>query len=112
MNLDALKQFDSKTANGILAAAALATAPYPGVGEKPHVLQAYERQVDAVLSEIRQRLKISPHDESTGARALLDEALADALRKSIVGDAEVADALSRVGQAGRLPPTMYEVVQT
>src|SRR5215471_9357454 len=99
MNLETLKQFDSKTANGILAAAALATAPYPGVGEKPYVLQTYARQADAVLSEIRERLKISPHDESAKARASVDKALADALQDSIGGDAKIADALSRVGQA-------------
>src|SRR5262249_50084408 len=58
MNLDTLKSFDKKTAYGVLAAAALSTAPDPGVGQRAGVLRTYGREAEAVLAEIYNRLRI------------------------------------------------------
>ncbi len=112
MQLNSLKSLDSKTANGVLAAAALSTAPDPGVGERPNVLRAYEREAAAVLSEIRHHLRIAKDNDSSEARRLVSKALTDALQKSILADSNTADILSRIGSAGRLPPYAYNVVQS
>ena len=45
MHLDVLDRFDPATANGILAAAALASAPDPGVGERPVVLRTSKKRL-------------------------------------------------------------------
>ena len=51
MNFDlaTLKKFDHKTAEGVLAAAALSTAPNPGVDENPRFLNRYSKQAEDVL---------------------------------------------------------------
>jgi hypothetical protein len=112
MNLDTLQQLDHKTAQGVLAAAALSTAPNPGVAEAPQLLQRYTKQANDVLSEIRLRLRISPADDSIAARAAIDNVLANALQGLMLNPANVSSVLNRVGQSGRLAPVLYEVVQS
>jgi hypothetical protein len=112
MNLDTLSSFDTPTANGILAAAALVSAPNPGVGERPAVIRRYEREANKVLSEIRTRLKIADNNDSPEARASVSKVLAETLQQSILGHANTADILSRLGSAGRLWPTAYNVIQS
>ena len=110
MVLDTLKGVDSKTANGILAAAALMTSADPGIGEPAGIVRQYRIQADEILSEVRSRLKISVDDSSQKARTSIDDFLARALRDSALG-ANTHEALSRAGQAGRLSPALYQVVQ-
>jgi hypothetical protein len=111
MNLDALRSFDTPTANGVLAAAVLVSAPDPGVGERPAVVQRYEKEANAVLSEIRARLQIADKD-SPEARASVSKVLAEQLQQSILGDASTSDILSRLGSAGSLWPAAYNVIQS
>jgi hypothetical protein len=112
MNLSTLERFDAQTANAILAAAALASAPDPGVGEPLGLLRAYGEEADTVLTEIRNRLKISEDNNSPEARGSVERVLAEALQKSILSGRKITEALSRIGQAGRLAPELYDVVQS
>jgi hypothetical protein len=110
MTLNTLRQFDRKTAEGILAAAALATAPNPGLEE---FFGNYSQQANDVLSEIRSRLRISPTDNSDSARASIDNFLSGALKGLILQSANATtSALKRVGQSGRLSPVLYQVIQS
>jgi hypothetical protein len=111
MNLDALKSFDKATANGILAAATLASAPDPGVGERPLVLRRYEKEAAATLAEIRARLKIEAGSLSEETRTSVYKVLSDTLRQSILSEINPAEVLARIGKAGRLTPAAYNVVQ-
>jgi hypothetical protein len=110
MHLDVLDRFDHATANGILAAAALASAPDPGVGDRPLVLRTYEKEAEATLQEIRRRLGVTDRD-SAEAQAAVSKVLADSLRESILSGANTEEVLSRVGKAGLLAPAAYNVIQ-
>jgi hypothetical protein len=113
MNFDlaTLQKFDHKTAEGVLAAAALSTAPNPGVDENPQFLNRYSKQAEDVLLEIRSRLQISPTDNSIPARTAIDNVLSKALEGLILNPANTSSALNRAGQSGRLAPVIYQVVQ-
>jgi hypothetical protein len=102
MNLHALEKFDPETVNGILAAAALATSPNPGVGESALVSREYEREAAAALAEIRARLNLRPDADPEQAQALIAKTIADTLRQSILGHADADAILKRMGNAGRL----------
>jgi hypothetical protein len=110
MNIDALRAVDRVTASGILAAAALASAPNPGIGERPLVLRRYEREAEQVLSEIRGRLKVSPNTDAY--EASVSKIIADALQQAVLSQTNKADVLARVGAAGNLAPVAYNVIQT
>lgn len=111
MKLATLERVDPAAVKGILAAAALASAPDPGVGERPALLRTYEREATAVLSEIYDRLNISRENNSPQARVSISKAIAEALRQSILPNINVAEVLSRVGSAGLLAPSAYNVIQ-
>ena len=111
MNLDTLQKFDPKMAEGVLAAAALSTAPNPGVGETTQFLQRYSKQAEDILSEIRSRLRISPADDSVQARMAIDNILSKALQGLILNATNTSSALNRAGQSGRLAPVIYQVIQ-
>jgi hypothetical protein len=111
MHLDVLDRFDTATANGILAAAALASAPDPGVGNRPVVLRTYEKEAEATLQEIRRRLGVEDDPNSPKARASVSKVLADSLRQSILSDVNTEEVLSRIGKAGLLAPAAYNVIQ-
>jgi hypothetical protein len=111
MNLTTLEKCDRKTAEGILAAAAFATAPDAGVGEAPNLLRQYASQADDILAEVRNRLHIGAHDDSARSRAEIDKFLANALSQLILSPDKISDALARVGQSGRLSPALYQVDQ-
>jgi hypothetical protein len=112
MNLTTLQNVDRTTAEGILAAAALSTAPNPGVDEAPQFLGRYSKQASDVLSEIRSRLRIPPTDDSNFARASIDNFLASTLRGIILDSANTSTALGRAAQSGRLSPVLYDVIQS
>ncbi len=112
MNLNALQHVDRKTAEGILAVAALSTAPNSGMDEPTDFFGRYSKQAGDVLSEIRSRLKISPTDNSDPARVAIDNVLSNALQRLILDPANTSSALGRAGQSGRLSPVLYEVVQS
>jgi hypothetical protein len=61
--------------------------------------------------DVLQRLNISPDNNSPEARASVDKILADTLRQSLLSGVNSSDVLSRVGQAGRLWPVLYNVIQ-
>jgi hypothetical protein len=111
MMLDLFKQFDSATANGILAAAALTNTNNPEVGEQPAILRTYGKEAAVALTEIRDRLRIPRDLDSAQTHALISKAIADTLQQSILRDADTAKILTRIGNAGRLPPLAYDVIQ-
>jgi hypothetical protein len=110
MPLETLKRFDSTTANTILAAAALATTPQPGLGGGTDFAR-YEEEAAAVISEIRQNLRLKADDNSVAARARIDSAISSAFDQSIFHGSTEQEALKRAGNAGRLSPGAYQVIQ-
>jgi hypothetical protein len=112
MNLDTLQHLDKRTAEGILAVAALSTAPNSGVEETSDFFARYSKQADDLLSEIRSRLRISPADNSDSARATIDNFLSQTLQRLLLEPASASSALGRAGQSGRLSPVLYEVIQS
>jgi hypothetical protein len=109
MPLEVLSKFDAGTAGAVLAAAALSIAS-PGVDQADEFLSVRKDDVDAVLSEIRHKLNLGRDDNSSKAKASIDQFLSSALDES-VSDTAVQAALARAGQAGRLTPSAYKVVQ-
>jgi hypothetical protein len=110
MPLDMLNKFDPLTANSVLAAAALSTSPSPGIGDESEFVK-YATDAAAVLAEIRRNLNLKEDDNSTAARARIDSVLSDAFDQSIFRGSNAEAALSRAGNAGRLSPGAYQIVQ-
>jgi len=109
MNLDLLKNYDAKTASGILAAAVLSGSDLEGIG--PRTLQGFAKEAKNVIQEVRRQLNISSDDFSPGARASIDRVLADAIQNQVLPHNSLRTALARAGQAGRVPPEFYSVEQ-
>lgn len=105
MTLDILAKFQGEKRAQMLSAIALATSP-ASASEKRAVLSADEH---ALLAEIEQHVGVSGGDRSPSARARVDGFIADAIGRSVLGGRNIADVLASAGQAGRLPPSMYEV---
>ena len=111
MPLEVLRTLDSETSNTILAAAALATTANPEIDDTYGLIQKYQDQVDAVLKEIRQKLRLRENDRSPKATASIDDFLVKALDESVLAGSKAEAALRRVAQAGRLSPAAYKVIQ-
>ncbi len=110
--IDVLKRVDTATANNILAAAALATAPRPGLDDEADALvEQYQQQIDELLEGVRRELKLTPTDDSQKARTSIDRFLSKALERSVLTDDRAQIALQKVAQAGRLSPAAYKVIQ-
>jgi hypothetical protein len=112
MTLATLAKLDRRTAEGVLAAAALATSPDSGIARYENPLGQYSHQAADLLTEIRNHLRIKRDDNSPGSKYRIDAFLARALQESLVEPSANAAALHRVGQLGRLAPALYRVVQT
>jgi hypothetical protein len=112
MTLPLLESADKQELRGILAAAALASEPDPGVGSRAGVVDKYAKEATELLSGIRAHLKIDPDDQSPQARVAVDEFLSKALTRSLLEGVDKSEVLARVGQAGQLDPSLYEVVET
>jgi len=111
MTLQSLSTLDRNTANNVLAAAALAAAPNHGMGEFS-IVKSYEREVAAVLAEIRAELGFRDGPLPPRAQAQLDDYISREIDASIfVTDDQAAKALSRAGQHGRLSPALYKLEQ-
>lgn len=74
MTLQILEKRDQKTASGILAAAALASAANVA-GDEPAILQTYKAEAGQLLSEIRDQLQIGPDDNSSSSSVLISDFL-------------------------------------
>ena len=113
MILQVLKELDPETQdlNGISGGCRACQFTHPGVGDPPLVLQTYENEAVAALDEIRSRLKISSDTDPELAHSLVAKTIGDTLRQSILGHADASAVLKRIGNAGRLPPAAYNVVQ-
>lgn len=110
MILDTLKNFDTRTANGVLAAAALKCAPY-GTLDDAQVVITYGDEASALIQEIRQKLHLGGGTLRPDELAQVDETLGKLLSQSILSSDGSQEALARAGQAGRLPPGLYKVEQ-
>jgi hypothetical protein len=111
MTLVALKEFDRATSNNILAATALSTSTDTGLGE-PDFVRRYEPQIQAVLSEIRKRLRLGDGELSVDKQAAISEFLSREIRNTAFPSAKAAEAaLARAAHAGLVSPTLYRVVQ-
>lgn len=110
MSLSALKDLDSTEASRALAAAALMTSFDPGVSSDEFDVQKYTESAGAILSELRAKLKLTENDDSATARTKLGTALSNEIYRTVLSSKE-DDVLKRVGQAGLLPNSAYNVQQ-
>src|SRR6476659_5599060 len=111
MTLEILKNADKRTANGILAAAALTVSPDPGVGERPAILKEFGDEANELLLQVRGQLRLAEDDHSPAANAAMESFLAKQLATSIFEGVDKDRLFTRVGQAGQLPPLSYHVIQ-
>ncbi len=109
MNLDTLKNLDNATANSVLAAAALSMAPDAGLGDDD-IVKAHKAQADAVIKELRTKLALGGEGRLVPEQqARVDQLLGKVISATVFAERDPSDALARAGQAGRLPPGLYEV---
>jgi hypothetical protein len=106
MSLLALEPYDQATAANILAAAAFLAGPDPKGGDRSFV-DRYSKQAEAVLAEVRDSLS----SRRRGARISISSFLSDEMDSLLLAPEQTATALERAGQAGRLVPSIYKVVQ-
>jgi hypothetical protein len=111
MSIDLLANYDSKTANNILAAAALSTAPNPGIGRADDFINRYRNETSKLMADVRAKLGISADDISPKAMTSIERYLSKALNESVLSEADTPTLLAKAGQAGILSPTLYEVEQ-
>lgn len=106
MQLETLKSFTPQVAERVLTSAAL-------VGVWDEVLEKsdaeYRKEAEAVIDEIRAKLKINPSDTSVEARARVDEELSKIIDATLLGEAEFQSALDRAGREGRLSSGAYRI---
>jgi hypothetical protein len=109
MSLDILSKYDSRTADGILAAAALSTGYFATEADRPELLKRYHREVNDVLEQVRATLRIAKNDYSSAATSSIDKFFAKEISSRVLTEASAVEALNRAGQAGRVPPSLYTV---
>ncbi|MDX2201316.1 MAG: hypothetical protein NW223_01070 [Hyphomicrobiaceae bacterium] len=107
-SLRTLKDFDTVTANGVLAAVALSTSADPGI-EKSTLVEQYRHQANAVANEIRSALQLGSGALTRDDQARFDAFLAREIQKNVFANRDPLDALGKAGQAGRLPSSLYKV---
>lgn len=105
MTLTALQKFEQNKARTILAAAALSQDRLA----EPESISKYSVEVAEVLAEIRAALNLSPNDESINARRKIDLALADEIKRVILGQTSIDDVQGKLGTRGELPIGAYKV---
>jgi hypothetical protein len=111
MSLDILSKYDDRTAEGILAAAALSTGYFATESDRPEILKRYEREASDVLEQVRAQLRIAKNDHSSAATSTIDRFFAKEISSRVLTEKSAVEALKRAGQAGRVPPSLYVVVQ-
>jgi hypothetical protein len=111
MSLEVLRRFDRETSNTILAVTALSTTANPAIDDTGKLITKYQAEVDAVLAEIRQKLRLRENDQSSKAKASIDDFLVKALDDAVLVGGAADAALKRAAQAGRLTPAAYKVIQ-
>jgi hypothetical protein len=104
MQLSTLERYDAKTANAILAAAALSQqdTPYLSASEGK-----YDTEVSELISELESQLNLSRDDEA--GRKKLRAYLSDKVRTALLGGNSVENVQSRLGQRGDLPISSYRL---
>src|SRR5689334_22022569 len=112
MTLQALSKYDNRTAEGILAAAALSTGHFATELDRPALLRQFSREAEDVIEEVRLKLRIDMSDRSSEAISSIDRFLAKEISDRVLPGSAAREALDRAGQAGRVPPALYTVLQS
>ncbi len=105
--ISALEKFDSVTAVGILARAALSIENHnnpAGALKLPE--EALVR--NAVIAEIRRTIGVQPDDQSPRTLERLGDAL-DTECDSLIGPTDSESALKRLSERGELPSDLFEI---
>lgn len=111
MSLASLREYDQPTSATILAAAMLSLGPDPEVGPRP-ISHEYDFVAKEVIAEIEKSIAALNTGKRSDKRISLGQALSKELDRALGStSASQADALSRAGQAGRLLPSIYKVIQ-
>jgi hypothetical protein len=106
MNVEQVRSLDKKTASGIFAAAALASAADPGLHQSS-LKKEFGDFVNPLLNDIRTKLKLAAEDNSPRARRSINEFLGQELKAVVLRTVDTSEVLSAAGQAGRLSPSLY-----
>jgi hypothetical protein len=112
MSLNFLSKYDDRTAEGILAAAALSTGYFATDLDQPAILKRFSHEAKDVIDEVRSKLRIDRADRSSAAAAAIDKFLAREISDRVLPAGAAQEALDRAGQAGRVPPALYAVLKT
>jgi len=106
--IEALSRFDSRTAAGVLARAALALEDLGNPAATP-ILNDERAIRDALLAEARQKLGVSENDQGAATIERLSEFL-DEESEKLVGPMDISGANSRLIASGSYPTDLYEIV--
>ena len=107
MMVEALQQFDERTAAGVLARAALALEG-DGNPAAETKFDGEDSLRDELLREGRKHLGVSPEDSRPEVIEQLGEWL-DELSEQIIGPPDTQSALLRMAERGDLPSDLYKI---
>ncbi|GFO69748.1 hypothetical protein GMLC_33270 [Geomonas limicola] len=110
MKIKALRNHDTKTIEGILAALTLKMLPHPY--NKPPSLKFDSNILDAVMREVRTKLNIIESDDSSVAQAKLYNFIVNEISRAAFKGKNSDDAKKRLGQKGVLRSDLYKIEYT
>jgi hypothetical protein len=87
----------------------LASAAFAGEEHPEWESAEYFEEAQAVLGEIRAKLRIRPDDRSPSARARVDQELSKIIDATFLGDAEYKRAMDRAGRDALLSAGAYQI---
>ncbi|HEX6046845.1 MAG TPA: hypothetical protein VFZ22_20300 [Pyrinomonadaceae bacterium] len=106
--LQTLKNRPPQDVAAILAGLTLSLFP-PEETQGTCVTPVNEPLRNKVLSEVYEKLKLSPSDQSEAGKAELLEYLAKEMSRAALSNADIEEIKERVGQRGDLRPGLYKI---
>jgi hypothetical protein len=107
--LSVLKDKDPKETARLLSMVSVSLLPNPGIHQ---VLAEGEKDsefVKAVLTEIRDRLRLPQGDNSIMTQSLIYSFLSEEISRAALANVDLNELRSRLGNKGELHPSQYEV---
>ena len=94
----------------LLSGTAQSLLPDPGVGTSvTALLNGPPQSKEALLHELRHKLKLKEDDQSSYAKAEIFNALSSEITKYALKSADISAIKARLGARGDLPPDAYEI---
>lgn len=105
-SLPILNEQNPADVEGILASLTLGMLPSPSISEEP-TLPIELR--DRIIHEMRVALRLKRDDNSPTAKAKIYDYLAKEISRAALGNVDIKEIKSRLGQRGDLAPSLYKV---